>query len=226
MRVLLVVGNRLVRQVLAEHLKAYGLSGQAVPLGEVLAADDGPAVLLWAQSWHPRAAAIVHRLAERQAAPFVVCEESALPKTHLAILRAGARAAVGEDRDALEGLVFQVARAVRERGVSQWQLGRRVFDGHGGCVFDDGERIVLSPVEVRLLRRLCEADPAARLTARELTAELPAGGEPSASREASVRNYITKLRRLLEDDPEQPRVLLRDGGGYHVALGAPAASAG
>jgi len=225
-RVLVVVGNRLVRQVLAEHLKAYGLMGKAVPLDEVLAADDGPAVLLWVRDWHPRAAAIVHRLAERQAAPFVVCEESARPKIHLAILQAGARADATEDRDALEALVFQVARTVRERGVAQWQLGRCVFDGQGGCLFDDGERIALSPVEVRLLRRLCEADPAARLTARELTAELPADGEPSTSREASVRNYITKLRRLVEDEPAHPQVLLHDGGGYHVVLGAPAASVG
>ncbi len=229
MRVLLVIGNRLVRQVLAEHLKAYGLIGKALPLDEVLAADDGPAVLLWTRSWHPRAAAIVHRLAERQAAPFVVCEESALPQIHLAILQTGARADATEDRDALEALVFQVARTMRERGGSQWQLGRRVFDGQGGCVFDDGERIALSPVEVRILRRLCESsadDPANRLTARELTVELPAGGEPSTSKEASVRNYITKLRRLLEDDPEHPQVLLRDGRGYHVVLGASATSAG
>jgi len=39
-----------------------------------------------------------------------------------------------------------------------------------------------------------------------------------------LSNYITKLRRLLEDDPEHPQVLLRDGGGYHVALGAGGAS--
>ncbi|MGI8915236.1 MAG: hypothetical protein ACR2JY_15865 [Chloroflexota bacterium] len=229
MRVLLVVGNRLVRQVLAEHLKAYGLTGQTVPLDEVLAADDGPAVLLWARSWHPRAAAIVHRLAERQAVPFVVCEESAFPKTHLAILQAGARAAATEDRDALEALVFQVARTVRERGVAQWQLGGRVFDVQGGCLFADGERIALSSVEAHMLRRLCESsadDSANRLTARALTAELPTEGKSPASQEASVRNYITKLRRLVEDDPEHPQVLLRDGGGYHIVLGAPAASAG
>jgi hypothetical protein len=47
----LVVGNRLVRQVLEHQLQAYGLTGKAMPLGKVLAADDGPAVLLWDRCW-------------------------------------------------------------------------------------------------------------------------------------------------------------------------------
>lgn len=227
MRVLLVIGNRLVRQVLERHVKVYGLIASTTTLEEALAADDGPAVVLWAKRWTPAVAGVVRRLEERQAAPFVVCPAGIDPKTHLAILRAGARAAVAEDRDLLEALVFQVARLVRERGVLQWQLGHQVFDLPGGCLFDDGERIALSPVEVRLLRRLCvasAADPASRLTTRQLAEELGADDAPSASQESSVRNYIAKLRRLLEDDPEQPQVLRHDSGGYYVVLGIDTAS--
>lgn len=226
MRVLLVIGNRLVRQVLEQHTKEYGLLASVATVEKALAAEDGPAVLFWTRCWQERAAALVRCLGERQAAPFVVCPESIRPKIHLQILQAGARAVVAEDRDLLEALVFQVARVVRERGVFQWHLGRLVFDLQGGCLFEEGERIVLSPVEARLLRRLCEAGPASRLTARALTAELPTEGKSAASQEASVRNYITKLRRRLEDDPERPQVLLHDGGGYHVALTKLAGPAG
>lgn len=78
------------------------------------------------------------------------------------------------------------------------------------------------------MQRLClarAADPAIRLTTRELTGELAAEDAPTASQEASVRKYIAKLRRPLEDDPEQALVLRHDGCGYDVVLGTDTAAA-
>jgi DNA-binding response OmpR family regulator len=227
MRILLIAGSRQLRLLLDGVLPPFDLTAKVVTLQTALNSRDRPPVLLHAERWDDAALAAVRRLTAIKATVYVISPDAADYRTYLAMLQRGARDAAVDYAPALEALAFKVCRDAGGEGSSRWHLGSRVFLPAEACLYQDGGRIELAPTEVRMLQRLCLAagrDPAIRLTATQLAQELSAPESSRASCESSVRNYITRLRRKLEDDPERPQVLLRDANGYWVVLAPPPAA--
>ncbi|GEM_PF-3449739 len=222
MHVLLTVRSRLVYQVLRDLLRSYDRTFSSVPIEKALAAEDRPGVIYWAREWNREAQAEFSRLAGTTVLPFVICNHLTTLRSRLIVLKSGARGVATEDEDDLEALVLQISRIAAERDASQWRVGRMVFDASERCLYDVGVRVSLSPTEARLLKRLClesAEDPERRLSTRQLTSELSVLDAGLKSKESSVRTYVTRLRRLIEDDPEQPTVLKHNGKGYFVVVG-------
>jgi two-component system KDP operon response regulator KdpE len=116
-------------------------------------------------------------------------------------------------------------RAHLRRGVHQdlslgqpLQVGGLCIDSDAYTVTLDGRPITLTPTEYRLLSML--ARHAGRvLTHRQLLREV--WGPQCTHQDHYVRVYITHLRRKIEPDPAQPRLLLTEPGvGYRLALPA------
>ena len=111
--------------------------------------------------------------------------------------------------------MLKVRRRLTERHGVRWVIGRWTFDAAESALLQAGRVRELTPMEARLLRRLClaaETDPTAGIPARWLARELNTG-------EAAIRMHIANLRRKLEADPNQPRFLMHDASGYHLRLG-------
>lgn len=229
MRILLVTGSRLLRLLLDGVLPHYALTAEVVTLQTALSSRNLPPVFLHAERWDEEALAAVRRLTAIKATVYVISPDSTDFRTYLAMLQRGVRDAAVDHPLALEALAFKVRRDAGEEDTARWRLGSCVFVLGEACLYQDGGRIGLAPTEVRLLQRLClaaDTNPASRLTVSQLAQELEASESSRASRESSVRNYITRLRRKLEDDPEHPQTLRHDTNGYWVVLGSPLASGG
>lgn len=224
MRILLVAGSRQLRLLLDGVLPPYDLTAEVVTLRTALSMRNRPHVLLHAERWDEEALAAVRQLTALKMTVYVISPSAADYRTYLAMLQRGARDASVDHPLALASLAFKVRRDAGEHDAARWCLGSSVFVLAEACLYQDGGRIDLAPTEVRLLQRLCLAasrDPAIRLTASQLAQELEAQESSLPSRESSVRNYITRLRRKLERDSEHPQLLLRDANGYRVVLGPP-----
>lgn len=229
MRVLLVAGSRQLRLLLDGVLPPFDLTAEGVTLQTALNSRARPPVLLHAERWDDMALAAVRRLTAIKATVYVISPDAADYRIYLAMLQRGARDAAVDHALALAALAFKVRRDAGGHDAARWRLGSCVFVLAEACLYQDGGRIGLAPTEVRLLQRLCLAadmNPASRLSVSQLAQELAAPASSWASRESSVRNYITKLRRKIEDDPKHPQVLLRDANGYGVVLGPPPAPGG
>lgn len=221
MRILLVSGSRWLRTVLNQCLEKYGLIASEVELDNAFDADERPLVVLHSSLWNAEAQTYLRYLVDNRAVVFFVCREATRSSLVRIALELGAAEVATTDRDALEVLAIKISRHVQQRQALECPLGTRLFDVLEGCLFAEGRRIDLAATEWRLLRRLCivnAADHGARLTTAQLAQELREQDATLISRESSVRNYITKLRRKLEEDAEHPRVLLHDAGGYYLVL--------
>jgi two-component system, OmpR family, KDP operon response regulator KdpE len=89
------------------------------------------------------------------------------------------------------------------------------LDPQNHCVTIDSRRVFLTPTEFSLLEHLC-MNQAEHHTANTLLEELwqypPGGGDT-----ALVRNHIRNLRRKIEENPDNPRIILSlHGRGYTI----------
>jgi DNA-binding response OmpR family regulator len=82
----------------------------------------------------------------------------------------------------------------------------------------DGSPMTLSDMEFRLLRHLV-AHRDAVVTRETLLTEV--WGLPASSRTRSIDTFIYRLRRLIEDDPAQPRLLVSARGAGYRLLATP-----
>jgi DNA-binding response OmpR family regulator len=221
MMVFLVSGSRLLQIVLDQWLGKHGLDVTPADLDAVLDARDQPLVVLQVPQWDAAAETQLRCLVDRRAMVFLVCRGATHSGLIRTILELGAAEVAADDRDALGVLAVKIARCVQQRQVVACPLGKWVFQALEGNLVGNGRVVALSATEWRLLRRLCSdaiVGAPSRLTPQQLAHDLLDQGGPLESREASVRNYIAKLRRKLEDDPDHPHVLQHDAKGYYVVL--------
>lgn len=99
-------------------------------------------------------------------------------------------------------------------------FGKFVFDpNQRELTGPDGVAIALSHGEFKLLTAFLER-PGVSLT-REQLLDLTQGRDAEPF-DRSIDNAVSRLRRKLEDDPKQPRLIKTVWGGGYVFVGAPA----
>ncbi len=110
------------------------------------------------------------------------------------------------------------AVARREPGV---KFGPLAIDFAARAVFIDDQRLTLTPKEYRLLQTLAQ-HPGNVVTHQHLLREV--WGNEHIDDTHYLRIFVRKLRRKIEADPTQPRILLTElGVGYRLGQSEPPA---
>jgi len=106
------------------------------------------------------------------------------------------------------------------RGEPVVKLGRLSIDLAARAVFIDSSRVVLSPKEYRLLQVL--AQHAGNVVTHNILLKAVWGAR-HLHHSHYLRILVRKLRRKIEQDPKQPRILVSElGVGYRLASGTDA----
>ncbi len=106
-------------------------------------------------------------------------------------------------------------------GESTLRIDRLLIDFAGRAVYLDEERVNLTPKEYRLLQTLAQ-HPGNVITHQELLRQV--WGQQHVNDTPYLRIFMRKLRRKIEADPNQPRILLTElGVGYRLAAPTSAA---
>lgn len=223
-RILLVEDEPQIRRFLRTALVSQAF--------EVIEADNGERGLIEAGTHRPDMVIldlglpdmdgieVVRRLRAWTAMPIIVLSARALEAAKIAALDEGADDyltkpfGVGELRARIR------AALRRSAGGRGWEQGEFAIanlkvDLVRRHVYVDGAEIHLTPIEYRLLGVLIQ-NAGKVMTHRQLLREVwgPAHSEDSHY----VRIYMAQLRRKLERDPVQPRLLLTEAGvGYRMA---------
>lgn len=112
-------------------------------------------------------------------------------------------------------------RAARSEPVVKF--GPLVIDFAARAVFIDDQRVTLTPKEYRLLQTLAQ-HPGNVVTHQHLLREV--WGDEHIDDTHYLRIFVRKLRRKIEADPTQPRILITElGVGYRLGQSDPPAKA-
>ena len=96
--------------------------------------------------------------------------------------------------------------------VSEYKIGPVVIDVAGHEVRRDGERVSLTPLEFSLLQTLAEKPK--QVFSREMLLEKVWGYQYKADTRL-VNVHVQRLRSKIEDDPENPKIVVTERGvGY------------
>lgn len=164
-------------------------------------------------------AEVVERIRSWSTTPIVVLSVVADEAEKIRLLELGADDYVvkpfgmGELLARVRAALRRAAR--RAEGEPVLQLDALTIDLAGRAVLLDGERVALSPKEYRLLQVLAQ-HAGNVLTHQHLLREV---WGPSHLHDAHyLRIFVRKLRRKIEKDPTQPRILVTElGVGYRLA---------
>lgn len=97
-------------------------------------------------------------------------------------------------------------------GITELRIGPLVIDVAGHEVRRDGERISLTPLEFSLLQTLAEMPK--QVFSREMLLEKVWGYQYKADTRL-VNVHVQRLRSKIEDDPEDPKIVVTERGvGY------------
>jgi two-component system KDP operon response regulator KdpE len=162
---------------------------------------------------------VVKRLREWTQVPVIVLSARAQEQDKIAALDAGADDYVTKPFGIGELLArLRVAlrhAATREGGEQVFESGGLRMDLAARRVEVDGHEVHLTPIEYRLLAVLVR-NAGKVLTHRQLLKEV--WGPAFVEHAHYLRIYMAQLRRKLEADPAQPRLLLTEPGvGYRLA---------
>jgi DNA-binding response OmpR family regulator len=107
-----------------------------------------------------------------------------------------------------------LSQAASDHALDVVELGRLRMSFRTREATSGGAPVTLSDMEFRLLRHLV-ANRDAVVTRETLLTEV--WGLPATSRTRSIDTFIYRLRRLIEDDPAEPRLLVSArGAGYRL----------
>jgi two-component system, OmpR family, KDP operon response regulator KdpE len=167
-------------------------------------------------------ASIVERIRSWSAVPIIVLSVRASDDDKVRLLEAGADDYVVKPFSMAE-LLARARTALRRqargaKGEPVVKLGALTIDLAARAVFNDGARIVLSPKEYRLLQVL--AQHAGNVVTHNILVR-EVWGARHLQNSHYLRILVRKLRRKIERNPKQPRVLVSElGVGYRLTSGA------
>lgn len=217
MRVMVVEDDDFLRQSLAEHLAEEGLAvGEATSAAEALVlAERHPfdAMLVATPLPDGDGGALCRQLrAKGISAPIVMMAASGQDE-------AAARDAGADDLLAKPfriGQLLSRLRALLQRKQGEetvLRIGPYAFQPDEKLLVDaDERRIVLTDKEVAILRYLYRAG---RLIAREVLLNEVWGYNPGVTTH-TLETHIYRLRRKIEADPANARILVTEPGGYRL----------
>ena len=166
-------------------------------------------------------ASILERVRGWSTVPIIVLSVRASDDDKVRLLEAGADDYVVKPFSMVE-LLARARTALRRQargaaGESVVKVGDLAIDLAARTVFRDGTRIVLSPKEYRLLQVL--AQHAGNVVTHNILLK-EVWGARHVSNSHYLRILVRKLRRKIERDPKQPRILVSElGVGYRLASG-------
>jgi len=163
-------------------------------------------------------ASIVERVRAWSAVPIIVLSVRASDEDKVRLLEAGADDYVVKPFSMAE-LLARARTALRRqardaRGEPVVKLGPLTIDLAARAVFAEGARVTLSPKEYRLAQHSGNV-----VTHNVLLKEV--WGQRHMHNSHYLRILVRKLRRKIEQNPKQPRILVSElGVGYRLASGA------
>ena len=166
-------------------------------------------------------ASIVERIRTWSTVPIIVLSVRASDDDKVRLLECGADDYVVKPFSMVE-LVARARAALRrqargDQGDPVVRTGRLSIDLANRAVFIDGARVVLSPKEYRLLQVL--AQHAGNVVTHNILMQ-EVWGVRHLQNAHYLRILVRRLRRKIERDPKQPRILVSElGVGYRLASG-------
>lgn len=107
-------------------------------------------------------------------------------------------------------------RPLRTSELTELVIGPLVIDVMGHEVRKNGERVSLTPLEFNLLQTLAEKPK--QVFSREILLE-KVWGYPYTADTRLVNVHVQRLRSKIEDDPDNPRIVVTERGvGYKAGL--------
>ena len=167
-------------------------------------------------------ASILERIRTWSAVPIIVLSVRASDDDKVRLLEAGADDYVVKPFSMAE-LLARARTALRRQargaqGEPVVRLGRLTIDLSARAVRIDGARVVLSPKEYRLLQVL--AQHAGNVVTHNILLK-EVWGVRHMQNSHYLRILVRKLRRKIEQNPKQPRILVSElGVGYRLTGGA------
>lgn len=166
-------------------------------------------------------ARIVERIRSWSMVPIIVLSVRASDNDKVRLLECGADDYVVKPFSMVE-LLARARAAIRRQtrgaqGEPIVKLGRLSIDLTNRTVFIDGARVVLSPKEYRLLQAL--AQHAGNVVTHNILMK-DVWGVHHLHNAHYLRILVRRLRRKIEQNPKQPRILVSElGVGYRLASG-------
>jgi two-component system KDP operon response regulator KdpE len=163
-------------------------------------------------------ASIVERVRAWSTVPIIVLSVRASDEEKVRLLEAGADDYVVKPFSMAE-LLARARTALRRqargaKGEPVVKLGGLAIDLAARAVFNEGARVVLSPKEYRLLQVL--AQHAGNVVTHNILLK-EVWGKRHMQDSHYLRILVRKLRRKIERDPKQPRILVSElGVGYRL----------
>jgi len=164
-------------------------------------------------------ASIVERIRGWSTVPIIVLSVRASDEDKVRLLEAGADDYVVKPFSMAE-LLARARTALRRQARGAWgepvvKLGPLTIDLAARAVFLEGSRVVLSPKEYRLLQVL--AQHAGNVVTHNILLR-EVWGARHMQNSHYLRILVRKLRRKIEQNPKQPRILVSElGVGYRLA---------
>jgi two-component system, OmpR family, KDP operon response regulator KdpE len=164
---------------------------------------------------------VLERIRSWSTVPIIVLSVRASDEDKVRLLEAGADDYVVKPFSMVE-LLARARTALRRqargaRGEPVVKLGPLAIDLAARAVFLDGARVVLSPKEYRLLQVL--AQHAGNVVTHNILLR-EVWGARHMQNSHYLRILVRKLRRKIEQNPKQPRILVSElGVGYRLASG-------
>jgi two-component system KDP operon response regulator KdpE len=221
-RVLVIDDEPQIRRALRTALAAHGYA--------VEVAADGAAGLATVATWLPDVVvldlvmpgldgfAVLRQVRSWSDVPVIVLSARGQEPDKVAALDQGADDYLTKPFGMAE-LLARLRVALRHRhgpAPPILHAGDVTIDLERRLVFRRGEEVHLTPTEMTLLRVLA-TDAGKVLTHRQILQRV--WGGYAAENAPQLRVYINYLRRKLEDDPAQPRLILTEPGvGYRLKL--------
>jgi two-component system KDP operon response regulator KdpE len=164
-------------------------------------------------------ATVLERIRAWSQVPIIVLSVRASDEDKVRLLESGADDYVVKPFSMAE-LLARVRTALRRQarsaqGEAVVRCGRLAIDLAARAVSIEGERVILSPKEYRLLQVL--AQHAGNVVTHNILLK-EVWGARHLNNAHYLRILVRKLRRKIEEDPKQPRILLSElGVGYRLA---------
>ncbi|WP_348550264.1 response regulator transcription factor [Acidithiobacillus sp.] len=221
MAVVLIVDDDLrLAQMLKDFLEKEGfavqLAGNGAEMWRQLAHGGVDLIVLdWMLPGGKDGIALIKELRAKKAPPVLMLSARGDDDDRIVGLESGVDDYLPKPfnaRELLARLRALLRRQGREEPSPSQQFGRFRLDFTKRRLFADGEEMELNPAEMELL--LVFAQRPRRILSRDTLLQV-LGGEEDGRFDRSIDVRVTRLRKIIEDNPKQPRFLLTErGAGY------------
>ncbi|WP_308388020.1 response regulator [Acidithiobacillus sp. AMEEHan] len=226
MAVVLIVDDDLrLSQMLKGYLEKEGfgvlLAANGREMWQQLQAGAVDVIVLdWMLPGGKDGIALVKELRSKNAPPVLMLSARGDDDDRISGLESGVDDYLAKPFNARE-LVARLRALLRRQGgeepSSSLLFGRFRLDFAKRRLFADGQELDLNPAEIELL--LVFAQRPRRILSRDTLLQI-LGGEEEGRFDRSIDVRVTRLRKIIEDNPRQPRFLLTERGvGYRFEPG-------